>query len=107
MPNKVLKLLITYDNYIKFNLFFTRLIQHIFGAETIFDNPKLKNLEFITIKHSKLDASSSDINSSIVLNHYTVGAGPTIFKFNFISPKLSGRNLINPMDPISYSEFYN
>ena len=69
---------------------------------------KYKNIEFVTIDHVKLDASVEDKALKSVFNHYTVGCGPTIFKFNFLSPISEDKNkkLRNPMIASQYEIFY-
>lgn len=103
----LLELLITRDNYIKINLFINRLIMRDPGAELIFANHKLNNIEFLEIKKLKHDASATYAGGNIVLNHYTCAAGPMdSFKFNYITKKIPNRTLRNPMLPEIYDNFY-
>ncbi len=103
----IVDFLITRDNFIKLNLFFTRFMNYDNTAETVFFNHKLKNVKFSTISHTKLDGSATDFASKVVCNHYTCGNGPEIYKFNFISRKIPDRKLRNPMSPEVYNRFYS
>ena len=103
---EALDLMITRDNYIKINLFFQRLLLHSNGAELVFGNMYYHNIEFITINHIKLDGATTDVNSNVICAHYTCGAGPTIFKFNIITPKLYNKKIRNFMRSSVYTDFY-
>lgn len=102
----VVDLYITRDVYIQINMFFIHFMAKDITAESVFMSKKYHKVEFVSIDHIKLDASYHDIKNDIVFNHYTVGCGPTIFKFNYISPHIKLRKLKNPMIDIHYSVFY-
>ena len=101
-------LLVSRDLFIQINLFINQFLLKILGADLNFLSYKYKNIEFITIDHVKLDASVEDRALKSVFNHYTVGCGPTIFKFNFLSPISEDKNkrLRNPMIASQYEIFY-
>lgn len=101
-------LLVSRDLFIQINLFTNQFVLKILGADLNFLSYKYKNIEFVTIDHVKLDASVEDKALRSVFNHYTVGCGPTIFKFNFISPISEDKNkrLRNPMISSQYEIFY-
>lgn len=110
MVNKVnarfLKVVISRDNFIKINMFFTRFMSYDPLAETVFLNHKLNNIKFAVIDNVKLDGSATNIGSKIVCNHYTCKSGNDIFRFNFISMKFSGRVLKKPISPELYNNYY-
>ena len=103
-----LELMLTRDNFIRLNLFLNRLSMYSNDLFNPFVNKIIySNMEFITIDHIKHDASTTDIEADFVMNHYTMGRGPSIFKVNYLSPKISGKKLRNPMAASMYDTFYN
>ena len=100
--------MVSRDLFIQINLFVNQFVLKILGSDLNFLSYKYKNIEFVTIDHVKLDASVEDKALRSVFNHYTVGCGPTIFKFNFISPISEDKNkrLRNPMISSQYEIFY-
>ncbi len=102
----VLDLYFTKDNFIKINIFLKRLSIYDHSAEFAFLDKKLNNVEFSTAEEISLDASSTDFISRIICNHYTCRNGKQVYKFNFISPKISGRKLLKPMLADKFNNIY-
>lgn len=101
-----MNILLNKDLYIKISLFFNKMMQYKEYPEDIFLSKKFNNVEFVTINHLKHDGSGTDNSSNIVLSHYTCGRGPTIFKFNYVSPKKYNKKLRNPIRAELYSLYY-
>ena len=101
------KVLINKECFIRINLFFVRLKQHDITGGAVFFDHKLRNIKFSKVEHTKVDGSSTDINSSIVCTHYTCGNGPEFYKFNYISIKLNGERLKVPLSAEIYERFYS
>lgn len=102
----LLDLYITRDNFIKINIFFARFLKREYDCEGIFTSKKVKNLEFLKIDYIKLNGSCTDKINKLTYSNYTVGNGPTSYNFNFISPAIKDRQLINPVLPETYEISY-
>lgn len=102
----VVDIYLTRDVYIQINMFFIHFMAKDITAESVFMSKKYHKVEFVSIDHIKLDASYHDLNNDIVFSHYTIGCGPTLFKFNYITPHIKNRKLKNPMVDVHYSIFY-
>ena len=96
------------DLFVQINLFLRDISLSIIDMDGLFDSFKYKNIELITINHVKLNASAKIDNSNLIMSHYTVGLGPTEFKFRFLSLVLNDKNyrLRNPMILDQFRIFY-
>lgn len=123
----VLDIYLNREYFVKLNIYLNRLnnighnhIKRIeqelvitkLAPELSFTDPKLNNIEFVSIEKIKHDATARVVTSfgTININHYTMWCGPSVFKMNYLSPIDKDHisiPLSNPLDINLYDAFYN
>lgn len=97
-----IKIIMNIDLFVQFKLFETTIERFGLIDHAIFSDRTFKNIKPITIDHVKLDGSHENHVTGLVSSHYTVGLGPTQFKFNFLSRMRNDAKLINPAGTQDY-----
>lgn len=105
------------DNYIKLKLYLEKLTNCTTSLgenffESIFVDPKYRNIEFVNIEKVKHDATSKNMTKLINfnINHYTMNCGPSEYKFNYITPIDKDHLMVplsNPLHSDLYDTFYS
>ena len=103
-----IKIMISKENFIKINVFLIRLFSLDITADSVFVSKKYHNIEFVKVRTIKLDATTTDLTSNFIMNHYTATTGPIRYKMSFISPKdpNAKTRLRNPLLPDVYNAVY-